>query len=251
MTRRARYGRLALILSAALLGALLGALTFAGCAPGGSADAVAAPQEDGVAGAKQATSQPTEAQEPNGQPLADPPPAGMAQAIFAGGCFWCMEGPFEALDGVSEVLSGYTGGPEERPTYSQVSHGHTGHTEAVRVVYDPEVVDYDTLLDVFWRSMDPTDGRGQFADRGSQYRPGIFVFDDAQRAAAEASKAALDASGHFDRPIVVPIEDAGPFWVAEDYHQDYYRTNAAHYQRYRRGSGREAFLQQVWGDEAH
>lgn len=187
----------------------------------------------------------------SGTSLAPPVPDGMAAAVFAGGCFWCMEGPFEAVDGVSEVLSGYTGGPEEHPTYPLVSHGRTGHTEAVWVLYDPETVDYDALLDVFWRSMDPTDAGGQFADRGSQYRPGIFVFDGAQRSAAEASRDALAESGRFDAPIVVPIEDAGPFWVAEDYHQNYYRTNPTHYQRYRRGSGRAGFLEQVWGADGH
>ncbi len=186
-----------------------------------------------------------------GQPEADPAPEGMAVAIFAGGCFWCMEGPFEAIEGVAEVLSGYTGGSEERPTYHEVSGGRTGHTEAVRVVYDPQRVTYDELLDVFWRSMDPTDAGGQFADRGQQYRPAIYVLDDAQRALAEASKAQLAASGRFDAMIVVPVEAAGTFWVAEGYHQDFYRTNPEHYQRYRRGSGRQAFLQRVWGAEVH
>ena len=189
--------------------------------------------------------------ESTGQPLVDPAPPGMAVAIFAGGCFWCMEGPFEELGGVQEVLSGYTDGPEENPTYRQVASGETGHTEAVWVVYDPGVIDYGTLVSTFWRSMDPTDAGGQFADRGSQYRPGIFVFDDEQRAIAEASKAALEADGPFDEPIIVPIEDAGPFYVAEDYHQDYYLTNSAHYQMYRRGSGRTGFLREHWGDEAH
>ena len=188
------------------------------------------------------TSQPT--QSADGQPLASPAPEGMSVAIFAGGCFWCMEGPFEAIDGVSEVLSGYTGGPELNPTYSQVSAGRTGHTEAVRVVYDPSAVTYDVLLDTFWQSMDPTDLNGQFADRGSQYRPAIYVANEEERAAAEASRAALDADGRFSEPIVVPIEDAEPFWVAEDYHQDYYLTNTNHYERYRRGSGRSGFLEE-------
>jgi methionine-S-sulfoxide reductase len=190
---------------------------------------------------------PTSQQMAEGQPLAEPPPEGMAVAIFAGGCFWCMEGPFEALDGVSEVLSGYTGGDEPHPTYQQVSSGRTGHAEAVRVVYDPSVVSYETLLDTYWRSMDPTDAGGQFADRGSQYRPAIFVSEAAQREAAEGSKAALEASGRFDEPIIVPIEDAGDFWVAEDYHQNYYRTHPDQYHRYRRGSGRAGFLERVWG----
>ncbi len=184
-----------------------------------------------------------------GQPRAEPPAAGMAVATFAGGCFWCMEGPFEALDGVVEVLSGYTGGSEEFPTYDAVGHGRTGHTEAVRVVYDPARVTYEALLERFWRSMDPTDAGGQFADRGRQYRPGIFYHTVEQRAAAEASRDALAASGRFEAPIIVPVEPAGDFWVAEDYHQDYYRTNAARYQRYRQGSGRSAFLERVWGED--
>ncbi|MCB9508007.1 MAG: peptide-methionine (S)-S-oxide reductase MsrA [Myxococcales bacterium] len=176
----------------------------------------------------------------------------MSVAIFAGGCFWCMEAPFEALDGVSEVLSGYTGGSLEHPTYAQVGHGETGHCEAVRVVFDPARVTYSQLLETYWRSMDPTDAGGQFADRGSSYRPVIFAVDAAQRAEAERSRDALAASGVFgDAPIVVPIEDAGPFWVAEDYHQDYYRTHESHYLAYRRGSGRTAFLQRYWGPSAH
>ena len=186
-----------------------------------------------------------------GTALAPAPEAGQALATFAGGCFWCMEGPFEALDGVSAVLSGYTGGPEQGPTYRMVSSGLTGHTEAVIVYYDPAVVTYETLLDTFWRSMDPTDGAGQFADRGSQYRPAIFAHTPEQRAAAEASKEALQASGRFDEPIVVPIQDAGEFWVAEDYHQNYYQTNSTHYSMYRAGSGRTGFLREVWGDAAH
>ena len=185
--------------------------------------------------------------ETGGQPLAQPAPEGAEVAVFAGGCFWCMEGPFEAVDGVSEVLSGYTGGAETNPTYRAVSSGLTSHTEAVRVVFDPTVVSYGELVEVFWRAMDPTDAGGQFADRGAQYRPGIFVTSAAQRVAAEASKENLQGSNPFGRPIIVPIEDAGAFWVAEAYHQDYYRTNTAHYQRYRRGSGRSAFLERYWG----
>ena len=182
-----------------------------------------------------------------GQPMADPPPDGAEVAIFAGGCFWCMEGPFEALEGVDEVLSGYTDGVELNPTYRAVASGQTSHTEAVRVVFDPTMVSYSTLLDTFWRAMDPTDSGGQFADRGAQYRPGIFVTSPAQRRAAEDSKAHLEANNPFGRPIIVPITEAGAFWVAEEYHQDYYRTNPAHYQRYRRGSGRSAFLERYWG----
>jgi methionine-S-sulfoxide reductase len=186
-----------------------------------------------------------------GQPEAGEVAEGMQAAVFAGGCFWCMEGPFEALDGVSEVISGYTGGDETNPTYRQVSSGRTGHTEAVRVIYDPEKVTYDELLHVFWRSMDPTDSGGQFADRGSQYRPGIYYLNEEQRVAAEQSKRQLEESGPFDEPIVVPIEPAQTFYVAEDYHQDYYKKNEGHYQRYKRLSGRSGFLEETWGDEHH
>lgn len=186
----------------------------------------------------------------SGQPLAAPVPEGMAVATFAGGCFWCMEGPFEKIEGVSAAISGYTGGEEKRPTYKEVSSGDTGHTEAVRVIYDPSRVTYDVLLDAYWRSMDPTDARGQFADRGSQYRPAIFVHDDTQRELATASKKALEESKRFDAPIIVPIEDASDFWVAEDYHQDYYKTNPERYQSYRMGSGRAGFLAKTWADES-
>lgn len=170
-------------------------------------------------------------------------------ATFAGGCFWCMEPPFEGLHGVTAVVSGYTGGPEKDPTYEQVSSGATGHTEAVQIVFRPEIVSYETLLEIYWRSMDPTDIGGQFADRGRQYRPEIFVHDAAQRAAAEASKAELVASGRFDEPIVVPITEFTAFYPAEGYHQDYYRTHTKDYKSYRRGSGREAFLEQIWGED--
>ncbi len=183
-----------------------------------------------------------------GTELAPAPKVGQAVATFAGGCFWCMEGPFEKLDGVSAVLSGYTGGPEKGPTYKQVAGGLTDHTEAVIVYYDPAKVTYEKLMDTFWRSMDPTDAGGQFGDRGRSYRPAIFVHDDAQRAAATRSKADLEASGRFKQPIAVPIQDAEPFWVAEEYHQDYYKKEPDHYGRYRRGSGRAGFLAQIWGD---
>lgn len=181
--------------------------------------------------------------------VAPEPLEGEAVATFAGGCFWCMEGPFEALPGVRETLSGYTGGTETSPRYEDVAAGRTGHTEAVRVYYRPDDVSYETLLDTFWRSMDPTDAGGQFADRGTQYRPGIFVHDETQRDAATRSRETLANSGRFERPIIVPIDDADTFWVAEAYHQDYYRTNPGHYRAYRAGSGRTGFLNRVWGDE--
>ncbi len=171
-------------------------------------------------------------------------------ATFAGGCFWCMEPPFEKLDGVISVVSGYTGGPEVDPSYSQVSSGTTGHREAVEVRFVPSRISYEDLLQVFWRSIDPTDAGGQFADRGSQYETAVFVHDEEQRALAEASKTALEADGPFEKPIVTPILPAGPFYEAESYHQDYYKKNPEHYQRYRVGSGRAGFLTSVWGDEA-
>lgn len=178
-----------------------------------------------------------------------PPAAYHEQATFAGGCFWCMEKPFEKLDGVHSVISGYAGGPEKNPTYKEVSSGRTGHTESVQVTFDPRVVSYEQLLEVYWKSFDPTDGGGQFADRGKQYRPAIFAHNDAQKSAATLSKQALSKSGRFDKPIVVPVEAFTNFYPAEDYHQDYYRTNTSHYQRYYEGSGRGPFLRKVWGDE--
>jgi peptide methionine sulfoxide reductase msrA/msrB len=176
--------------------------------------------------------------------------AAEAVATFAGGCFWCMEAPFEKLDGVGEVVAGYTGGKTQNPTYEQVSTGTTGHAEAVQVHYDPAKVSYETLLQVFWRQIDPTDPDGQFVDRGSQYRAAIFVHDDAQRKAAEASKAALAASRRFDeKPIVTEIVTFEKFWPAEDYHQDFHKKKPAHYDGYRRGSGRDRLLDDKWGRE--
>jgi methionine-S-sulfoxide reductase len=189
--------------------------------------------------------------EPDGRPSTElaPPPAPFAVATFAGGCFWCMEGPFDRVRGVVATISGYTGGREPSPTYEEVARGRTGHAEAVRVVFDPAQVTYEQLLEVYWRQIDPTQVDGQFADHGRQYRTVIFVHDAVQREAAERSKRAIEESGRFTRPIVVAIEDAGPFYRAEEYHQDYYRKNPANYQRYRRASGREAFLERVWGRE--
>jgi methionine-S-sulfoxide reductase len=200
--------------------------------------------------ASQPASSPSETT-PEGTRRAEPPAPGLEAATFAGGCFWCMEPPFEKLPGVKAVLSGYTGGPEQAPTYKQVSAGDTGHTEAVHVIFDPKIVGYPTLVEVYWRSMDPTDAGGQFADRGTQYRPAIFFHSDAQKAQAEASKKALLESKRFgDKEIAVPIQPAGAFWVAEDYHQDFYKTNEAHYKRYSVGSGRVGFLQDTWKDAA-
>jgi peptide methionine sulfoxide reductase msrA/msrB len=170
----------------------------------------------------------------------------LAKATFAGGCFWCMEPPFEKLEGVVAVTSGYTGGREKRPSYEEVSSGRTGHVEAVQVEYDPARISYAYLLKVFWRQIDPTDDGGQFADRGTQYRTAVFVRDQAQRTLAEASKRELEKSGIFKKPIVTEIRWAQPFYAAEAYHQDYYKKNPSNYKRYRIGSGREEFLKTTW-----
>lgn len=171
-----------------------------------------------------------------------------AIATFAGGCFWCMEGPLEALDGVESVVSGYTDGQIQNPTYQQVSNGGTGHAEAVRVTYDSTRVSYEQLLETFWRQIDPTDPGGQFADRGSQYRTGIYYHDANQKQLAEASKAELGASGQFDKPIATEIKEASTFYPAEDYHQDYYKTHPTRYRMYKIGSGREGYVKDTWGE---
>ena len=178
-----------------------------------------------------------------------PPAAGMQLATFAGGCFWCMEKPFEKIDGVSAVISGYSGGPEKDPTYQQVASGMTGHTEVIQVHFDPTKVSYSDLLEVFWRQINPTDAGGQFVDRGSQYRSEIFTHDAKQLAAAEKSKRALAASGRFEKPIVTPITPLDVFYVAEEYHQDFYKKKPERYNSYRKGSGRDAFLDQAWGKD--
>ena len=172
----------------------------------------------------------------------------LSRATFAGGCFWCMEPPFEALNGVVSVTSGYTGGSKENPTYVEVSSGRTGHTEAVQVVYEPAKISYERLLDVYWRNVDPTDRTGQFCDRGSQYRPAIFVHDDTQRRLAEASKVALGKTKPFAAPVVVEIVPASAFWPAEEYHQRYHSKNPIRYKYYRAGCGRDARLRELWGD---
>lgn len=169
-------------------------------------------------------------------------------ATFAGGCFWCVESDFEKVGGVVEVISGYTGGRVENPTYKQVSAGGTGHAEAVQVFYDPEKVIYEDLLYVFWRHVNPTDAGGQFVDRGSQYRTGIFYHDEEQKRVALKSKRELEESGALDKPIVTEIEKFTKFYRAEDYHQDYYKTHALRYKFYRFNSGRDQFLKKVWGD---
>ena len=183
-------------------------------------------------------------------PQAAPTPDGEYEtATFAGGCFWCMESPFEKLDGVLAAVSGYTGGQDPAPTYESVSAGRTGHTEAVQISYDPTRVSYRQLLDVFWRNIDPTDAGGQFVDRGSHYRSGIFYHNESQRREAEASREFLAGSGRFDQPIVTEITAFDAFYPAEDYHQDYYKTNPNRYQRYLKGSGRDRFLNQTWQED--
>lgn len=164
-------------------------------------------------------------------------------AIFAGGCFWCMVHPFDQWPGVISVESGYTGGHVMNPSYEQVKTGMTGHTEAVKITYDPAIISYQKLLEVYWSVIDPTDLAGQFVDRGSSYRPEIFYTTPEQKELAEQSKEHLDLSQRFSKPIVVPITEATEFFVAEDYHQDFYKKNQTHYQRYRQGSGRDQFIE--------
>ncbi len=176
--------------------------------------------------------------------------AGTAKATFAGGCFWCMEPPFDAIDGVLSTTSGYIGGKQKDPTYKEVSAGYTGHTEAVEIVYDPKKVSYERLLEVFWRNIDPTVKDQQFCDVGSQYRTGVFTHDDTQKAAAEASKATLAKSKPFKANVVTEITAATTFYPAEDYHQDYYLKNPIRYKYYRNGCGRDARLKELWGAEA-
>ena len=173
----------------------------------------------------------------------------LATATFAGGCFWCVEADFEKVPGVVEAVSGYTGGTVENPTYRQVSSGTTGHFEAVRVYYDPTKITYEGLLQAFWRMVNPTDAGGQFVDRGAQYATAIFYHDAKQRQTAEKSKAQLEASGRYDKPLVTPILEAGAFYVAEEYHQNYYDKNPLRYKFYRYGSGRDQYLEKTWGSE--
>jgi methionine-S-sulfoxide reductase len=171
---------------------------------------------------------------------------GLERAIFAGGCFWCMQPPFDEIAGVVSTSVGYCGGQQRAPSYAQVARGETGHAESLEVVYDPSRVTYRRLLEVFWRNIDPTDGGGQFVDRGAQYRPAIFYLDDRQRRAALASRARLAQSRRFAEPLAVQVVKAGRFWPAESYHQQFYKKNPGRYYRYRSGSGRDAFLRRTW-----
>lgn len=171
------------------------------------------------------------------------------KAIFAGGCFWCMEAPFEKMSGVISAVSGYTGGVTQNPTYEQVSSGGTGHAEAVEIEYDPDKISYEKLLDVFWMNIDPTAVGRQFVDIGNQYRAAVFYLNDEQKRLAEESRDNLNKSDRFTTPIVTEIKQASVFYPAEDYHQDYYKKNPVQYKYYRNGSGRDQFLDSIWGKD--
>ncbi len=175
-------------------------------------------------------------------------PENTKTAVFAGGCFWCMEAAFEEREGISEVISGYTSGQTQDPTYEEVSSGTTGHVEAVQVIYNPEKITYKELLDIFWRQIDPTDAGGQFADRGPQYQTAIFYNNEEERKLAEQSKKELEESGKFDKPIVTKILPASEFFIAEDYHQDYYKKRTLRYRVYAQGSGRKKYIKETWGE---
>lgn len=172
---------------------------------------------------------------------------GLARATFGGGCFWCMEPPFDKTPGVKATISGYMGGHKDNPAYRQVAAGTTGHAEVVQVIYDPKVVTFEELLEIFWRNVDPTVKDRQFCDWGSQYRTGIFFHGSEQQKAAAASKQKLIDSGRFDQ-VVTEITEASTFYVAEEYHQDFYKKKPGHYQRYREGCGRDRRLNELWGD---
>jgi peptide methionine sulfoxide reductase msrA/msrB len=173
----------------------------------------------------------------------------LKKATFAGGCFWCMVGAFQMEEGVVSVISGYSGGKEDNPTYEEVSSGTTGHVEAVQVTYDSDKISYERLLDVFWTQIDPTDNEGQFADKGEQYKTAIFYHDNEQKKLAEESKKELHKSGKFDKPIVTKLIKLDKFYKAEEYHQDYHKKNPVRYKTYRLFSGRDSFLKKVWGED--
>jgi methionine-S-sulfoxide reductase len=177
----------------------------------------------------------------------DEVPEGKKVAMFAGGCFWCVEASFQKLDGVESAVSGFAGGEKADPKYKAVAYGRTGYTETVRIVYDPEEISYEKLLQKYWQTVNPTQENGQFVDTGSQYRPVIFYLNDEQKQKAEASKEKLAENGPFDKPIVVPIKPATEFWPASAHHQDYFKTQPDHYESYYRGSGRPEFYRKHWG----
>ncbi len=172
------------------------------------------------------------------------------KATFAGGCFWCMVKPFDSYEGIESVMSGYTGGDLPNPTYEQVCSETTGHYEAVQITFQPDVFPYEKLLDVFWTQIDPTDAGGQFFDRGQSYQTAIFYHSEEQRLAAEKSKQELNNSGKFEKPVATKILPAKPFYLAETYHQDYYKKNPSHYNRYSVGSGRAGFIEKNWGGQS-
>jgi peptide-methionine (S)-S-oxide reductase len=172
------------------------------------------------------------------------------KATFAGGCFWCMVKPFDSYDGIESVVSGYTGGDLPNPTYEQVCSETTGHYEAVQITFQPDVFPYEKLLDIFWTQIDPTDAGGQFFDRGQSYQTAVFYHSEEQRIAAEKSKQELDNSGKYEKPAATKILPAKPFYLAEEYHQDYYKKNPAHYNRYSIGSGRAGFIEKNWGGQS-
>ena len=229
-------------------------LALAGCTSQKSAENGSATAESATTSTKSApsTESASDVTEPTfGNPVlpgTDMYEGELKKALFAGGCFWCMEPPFDKVEGVKATVSGYAGGSEENPKYKEVAGGKTSHTEVVLVLYDPDQVKYQKLLDVFWRNHDPTDPSGQFVDRGSQYRPAVFYYNDEQMLAAKASAQELEQSGRFDEPIATEITEATKFWPAEEYHQNFYEKDPTHYKRYRNGSGRDRFLQRVWGD---
>jgi peptide methionine sulfoxide reductase msrA/msrB len=170
-------------------------------------------------------------------------------AILAGGCFWCMEHPFEDLPGVYQALSGYTGGKKKNPTYKEVASGQTQHVEAVEIHFDPQKISYNDILEVFWRNINPTDNGGQFVDRGAQYRTGIFYTSEEQKKIAEISKSKIIKSGRFKKPIVTPVIEASAFYRAEEYHQDFFKKSYIRYKVYRAGSGRDEYINRLWGDD--
>ncbi|MUV38577.1 Peptide-methionine (S)-S-oxide reductase [Lentibacillus sp. JNUCC-1] len=174
--------------------------------------------------------------------------ADLKKATFAGGCFWCMVKPFDQWDGVHKVVSGYTGGHLDNPTYKDVKSGTSGHFEAVEITFDPDLINYETILDLYWKQIDPTDDGGQFQDRGDSYRTAIFYHDNEQKAQALASKAALEQSGRFTKPIVTQVLPAETFYPAESEHQNFYKTNPEAYKKDRKKSGRDEFIQSAWGE---
>jgi len=246
---RRRAGARAALARVATLALALGlALGLASCdaakQSSAAGDAARARTSNGATGARDASPMPAAAA------ATDPHEQAAASALFAGGCFWCMEAPFDAVPGVIATISGYTDGETIDPTYEEVSSGTTGHAESIRILYDSTKVSYAELLDVFWRNIDPLSPGGQFCDRGNQYRSAIFYEGEAQRAAAEESKRAIEASGRLHGTIVTEIVPASTFYEAEEYHQDFYKKDPKRYYSYREGCGRDRRLAQLWGAAA-